>query len=99
MSPTIADGDVLLVRFGAPVARGDVVLVRWPQRPEQLSVKRAEHPGCDGWWVRGDNPFGSTDSRTLGPADVLGVARVRLWPRPGRFRRPVGGAAPDPSSQ
>jgi hypothetical protein len=39
----------------------------------------------DGWWVHGDNPFGSTDSRELGPADVVAVVRARLWPRPGRI--------------
>ena len=82
MSPTLADGDVVLVRFDATVRAGDVVLVRWPARPEQLSVKRAEHPVGDGWWVRGDNPFGSTDSRTRGPAAVVAGARARLWPRP-----------------
>ncbi|MBW0102478.1 S26 family signal peptidase [Pseudonocardia sp. KRD-291] len=85
MSPTLADGDVVLVSFGATVRPGEVVLVRWPARPGQLSVKRAERPVDDGWWVRGDNPFGSTDSRTLGPAAVLAVARARLWPRPGRL--------------
>jgi hypothetical protein len=36
--------------------------------------------------VRGDNPFGSTDSSTLGPAQVRAVVRGRLWPRPGRLR-------------
>lgn len=86
MSPTLADGDVVLVRFGVTVRAGDVVLVRWPARPGQLSVKRAQRPAGDGWWVRGDNPFGSTDSRTLGPAGVVAVARGRLWPRPGRLR-------------
>ncbi|MCO1660136.1 S26 family signal peptidase [Pseudonocardia sp. S2-4] len=87
MSPTLSDGDVVLARFGAPVRVGDVVLVRWAARPGQLSVKRAVRPGADGWWVRGDNPFGSTDSRALGPATVLAVVRTRLWPRPGRLRR------------
>lgn len=86
MSPTLADGDVVLVRFGAPVRAGDVVLVRWPHRPGQLSVKRAERPVAGGWWARGDNPFGSTDSRTLGAAEVLAVVRLRVWPRPGRLR-------------
>jgi nickel-type superoxide dismutase maturation protease len=86
MSPTLGDGDVVLVRFGAPVRAGDVVLVTWPGRPGQLSVKRAVRPEGDGWWVLGDNPFGSTDSRTLGPADVSAVVRRRLWPRPGRLR-------------
>lgn len=93
MSPALADGDVVLVRFGAAVRAGDVVLVRWPARPGQLSVKRAERPVAGGWWVRGDNPFGSTDSRTLGPAEVVAVVRARCWPRPGRVpaATPPGG--------
>jgi phage repressor protein C with HTH and peptisase S24 domain len=86
MSPTLHDGDVVLARFGAPPRPGDVVLVGWAARPEQLSVKRAVHAEADGWWVLGDNPFGSTDSRTLGPAQVLGVVRARLWPHPRSLR-------------
>jgi phage repressor protein C with HTH and peptisase S24 domain len=85
MSPTLHDGDVVLVRFGAGAEAGDVVLVRWAARPEQLSVKRAARPSERGWWVLGDNPFGSTDSRTLGPAEVLAVVRWRLWPQPRRL--------------
>lgn len=85
MSPALADGDVVLVRFGARVRSGAVVLVRWAARPEQLSVKRALRPVGEGWWVEGDNPFGSTDSRTLGPAEVTGVVHARLWPRPRRL--------------
>jgi phage repressor protein C with HTH and peptisase S24 domain len=88
MSPTLHDGDVVLVRFGAPVRTGDVVLVRWAERPRQLSVKRAMRPSGTGWWVLGDNPFGSTDSRALGPADVIAVVRWQLWPRPGRLGAP-----------
>ncbi|MFC4944030.1 S26 family signal peptidase [Pseudonocardia sp. GCM10023141] len=91
MSPTLGDGDVVLARFGRITRSGDVVLVRWSSRPGQLSVKRAVRPDGAGWWVLGDNPDGSTDSRTLGPADVVGVVRLRLWPRPGRLRaRPDG---------
>ena len=86
MSPALHDGDVVLVRFGASAQVGDVVLVRWAARPEQLSVKRAVRAVDDGWWVHGDNPFGSTDSRQLGPAQVVAVVRLRLWPRPGRIR-------------
>ncbi len=86
MSPTLTDGDVVLVRFAAGVRPGDVVLVRWCARPGQLSVKRAARVDGDGWWVLGDNPAGSTDSRALGPAEVLAVVRSRLWPRPGRLR-------------
>ncbi|MFC5995049.1 S26 family signal peptidase [Pseudonocardia hispaniensis] len=90
MAPTLSDGDVVLVRFGSVVTPGDVVLVRWAGRPDQLSVKRAERREVDGWWVLGDNPDGSTDSRQLGAAEVLAVVRRRLWPRPGRLRaRPI----------
>lgn len=88
MSPALADGDVVLVRFGARVRPGDVVLVTWDSRPGGLSVKRAVHPDGDGWHVRGDNPYGSTDSASLGPARVRAVARLRLVPRPGRIPAP-----------
>jgi phage repressor protein C with HTH and peptisase S24 domain len=87
MSPALRDGDVVVVRFGAAVRPGDAVLVRWASRPGQLSVKRAVRAAGGGWWVRGDNAFGSTDSDVLGPAQVVAVVRARLWPRPGRVPR------------
>jgi nickel-type superoxide dismutase maturation protease len=96
MSPTLADGDIVLVRMDARVQRGQVVLVRWTSRPGQLSVKRAVRPQPGGWEVRGDNPFGSTDSRQLGPAQVIAVVRLRLWPRPGRLPRLDRPAEPGP---
>lgn len=88
MSPALSDGDVVLARFGAVPRPGDVVLVRWAARPGQLSVKRAVRAEGGGWWVRGDNPFASTDSDVLGAAQVLAVVPVRLWPRPRRLRSP-----------
>jgi len=90
MSTALSDGDVVLAHFGRTARPGDVVLVRWSQRPEQLSVKRAVRAAGAQWWVEGDNPFGSTDSRTLGPAEVVAVVTHRLWPRPRRLRRPSG---------
>lgn len=87
MVPTLRSGDVVFVSLRARPVPGSVVLVRWPSRPRQLSVKRAVCREDGGWHVVGDNPFGSTDSRELGPAEVVGVVRVRLWPRPGRLRR------------
>jgi len=90
MSPVLRDSDVVLARFGAVARPGDVVLVRWQARPGQLSVKRAAYRRDSGWWVLGDNLDGSTDSRTLGPAQVVAVVRLRLWPRPGSLRpRPL----------
>jgi phage repressor protein C with HTH and peptisase S24 domain len=90
MAPTLSSGDVVLVRRGRTPRSGDVALVVWAARPRQLSVKRVVEARDGGWFVVGDNPFGSTDSRELGAADVLGVVTCRLWPRPGRLseRRP-----------
>ncbi|MGZ6807667.1 MAG: S24/S26 family peptidase [Mycobacteriaceae bacterium] len=88
MSPTLSDGDIVLARMNVAVRSGVVVLVRWSQRPGQLSVKRAVRHELDGqWYVLGDSPDGSTDSRTLGPATVVGVIACRLWPKPARLDR------------
>jgi hypothetical protein len=85
MAPTLDDGDVVLARPGAACRPGEVALVSWPDRPEQLSVKRLALGFDDGsWFAVGDAPTASTDSRTLGPARAQGPVRWRLWPRPGR---------------
>ena len=86
MAPTLRDHDVVLVRVRRSAHAGEVVLVRWPARPGQLAVKRAVRRRGDGWHAEGDNAAGSTDSRELGVAEVVGVVRYRLWPRPGRIR-------------
>ncbi|MGH3492784.1 MAG: S26 family signal peptidase [Sciscionella sp.] len=86
MVPTLCEGDRVIAEMAAAVEVGAVVLVTWESRPGQLSVKRAVRPAGAAWWVRGDNAAASTDSRSLGPATVLGVLRWRWWPRPGRIR-------------
>ncbi len=88
MSPVLRDGDVVLVLPGGRPRSGAVVLVRWPSRPSQLSVKRVVGRSGAGWHVLGDNPDGSTDSRTLGPAEVVATVPCRLWPAP-RWLRPT----------
>jgi nickel-type superoxide dismutase maturation protease len=85
MAPTLADGDVVLARRGRRPRAGEVVVVTWAARPEQLSIKRAVRPDGDGWCVVGDNELASTDSRELGVAAVHGVIRWRMWPRPRRL--------------
>jgi nickel-type superoxide dismutase maturation protease len=89
MSPTVRSGDRLLVRrvAAADVRIGDVVLARFPTRPDLLVVKRVRRAVDGGHWVEGDNPFVTDDSRAFGPAVVVGRVVARLWPRPGR----VGG--------
>lgn len=88
MSPTVRSGDRLLVRrLRSPgaVRSGDVVLARFPARPELLVVKRVRRPVPGGHWVEGDNPLVADDSRAFGVAVVVGRIVLRLWPRPGRL--------------
>ncbi|SEF82843.1 nickel-type superoxide dismutase maturation protease [Thermomonospora echinospora] len=86
MSPTLREGDLLLVRRGGrPVAAGDVVVARHPTEAERLIVKRAVHRADDGWWLESDNQraAGRQDSWDFGAVpDGLVVGRVvaRYWP-------------------
>ncbi|HSL08813.1 MAG TPA: nickel-type superoxide dismutase maturation protease [Pseudonocardiaceae bacterium] len=98
MSPTLSDGDVVLASLRARPRPGAVVLVRWAQRPGQLSVKRVVGRHGNGWWVLGDNPDGSTDSRQLGPADPIAVVIARLWPAPRPLPRRSSSWQPPPSA-
>ena len=90
MRPTLAAGDRLLVRYGARVEAGAVVVARLADGT--VAVKRAverrtTRTGAPAWWLLGDNPAG-VDSRHRGPvpdSDVLGVAVARVWPRPRRL--------------
>lgn len=92
MTPTLRPGDRLLVRYGAAVAEGDLVLARLADGT--LAVKRAAHAattgsGAPGWFLLSDNPDEGVDSRHRGAVDrraVLGVVRGRVWPWPGRVR-------------
>ena len=87
MSPTVRHGDRLLVRRvrpGGRVREGDVVLARFPSRPELLVVKRVRRAVPGGHRVEGDNPLVTDDSRAFGTAVVVGRVVARLWPRPGR---------------
>jgi nickel-type superoxide dismutase maturation protease len=91
MSPTVRDGDRLLVRRlrpGAAVRPGTVVLARFPSRPALLVVKRVRRLVPGGSWVVGDNSLVTDDSRTFGVAVPVGRVVARLWPRPGRLAGP-----------
>jgi nickel-type superoxide dismutase maturation protease len=102
MAPTLAPGDWALVVTPRRFRAGDVVVVEHPGRPGYEMVKRIRAtPGelvgertlaADEFWVEGDLPAASTDSRHFGPIgrDEL-KAKVLLiyWPRDrrGRIRR------------
>jgi nickel-type superoxide dismutase maturation protease len=83
MVPALRDGQRVLVWLARPrrtPAVGRVVLVELPGGP--LAIKRLAAIGADGRVeVSGDNPYGSTDSRQLGPlpaAAIRGVVLCRL---------------------
>ena len=88
MAPTLYDGDVVLVRHGATIRTGDVVLARFRSMPDTYVLKRADRPAPDGWLVRSDNDAAIGDSRTHGVAEVLGRVVLR-WPRGRRLPLPV----------
>jgi phage repressor protein C with HTH and peptisase S24 domain len=87
MAPTLLPGDWLLVRHGARVRPGSLVLARFRHRPDLLVIKRAVGESDGGWLLASDNARQGSDSRQYGVADVL-AAVVRVWPRggpPGRL--------------
>jgi phage repressor protein C with HTH and peptisase S24 domain len=85
MVPTLRHGDRVLVRYGARLRPGDVVLARYRTLPDRVVVKRAEREQDGGWWLSSDNAFAGGDSAAHGIADVL--ARVLLVVRSGIPRR------------
>jgi nickel-type superoxide dismutase maturation protease len=98
MSPTVRHGDRLVVRRvddPTAVRPGDVVLARFPSRPELLVVKRVRRAVPGGHWVEGDNPLVTDDSRAFGTAVVVGRVLARLRPRPGRLP-PAPASPPSP---
>ena len=91
MQPHLYAGDCVLIRRGARARRGDVVLVRRPDRPELLVVKRVWDVLSDGrLWLAGDNPTHSDDSREFGAVAASAVEGRVVW-RYRPLRRATGG--------
>jgi nickel-type superoxide dismutase maturation protease len=99
MVPTLMPGDWALVVDGRRPRRGDVFVVEHPGRPGYEIVKRIVGlPGDrigdrslagDEYWIEGDRPDASTDSRQFGPVRREHLkARVVLiyWPKERRRR-------------
>jgi len=89
MAPTLRAGDWALAVSGRPVRRGVVVVVQHPVRPGLEIVKRVVAGpgdvapdgrvlGVDQWWVEGDAPVDSTDSRHFGPIHRHHI-RAAVW--------------------
>jgi hypothetical protein len=98
MAPTLLPGDWALAVTRRSIRRWDIVVVGHPRRPGFEMVKRVVgipdelSPAgaileADEWWVEGDSPAESTDSRHFGPVRTQHIkATVRLiyWPPPRR---------------
>jgi len=93
MAPTLLPGDFLIAVRSGPVRRRALVVVEHPARGGLEMVKRVTAMpgelvegvvlGPDEYWMVGDDPDASTDSRTLGavPREAIrGIVRARYWP-------------------
>ena len=83
MRPRLLPGDRLLVHYGRTPTPGQLVVARFADGT--VAVKRAVEQRDAGWWLLSDNQEAGVDSRHRGAVaveDVLGVVRLRLWPRP-----------------
>ena len=85
MVPVLRTGDLVIVRHGAHIHPGDVVLARFADL-DRWVLKRAVRAVDGGWWVESDNATAGGDSRTHGAAEVS--ARVVLVLRRWRIGRP-----------
>jgi nickel-type superoxide dismutase maturation protease len=94
MRPTLAPGDWLVATRAGRVRPRSIVVVEHPARPGILMIKRVRclpgdvdptgtKLGPEEYWIVGDRPEASTDSRVLGPVPrsaIRGVARLRYGP-------------------
>jgi len=89
MLPALAPGERLLVLRGARPRTGALVVVRDPDEPSRLLVKRVAGVTERGVVIAGDNAGASRDSRVLGPVArelVLGRPWYRYAPAASRGR-------------
>jgi nickel-type superoxide dismutase maturation protease len=71
MEPAVRNGQWWVVRKGAKLRQGDVVFLQHPKRSD------LSHRESNGWWVLGDNPRESDDSRQFGVVpDNLIIGRL-----------------------
>lgn len=82
MLPTLKNGDGILIDQDAKIGVGDIVLSKHPFKKSVILVKRVSEIDENGkYFLVGDNPSESTDSRTFGALSakhILGKAVCRL---------------------
>ena len=91
MTPTLSDGDRLLVSYRRVPQPGALVVARLADGTvavKRATERRTTRDGRWAWWLLSDNPAEGVDSRHRGPvseADVIAVIVARIWPRPRRL--------------
>jgi nickel-type superoxide dismutase maturation protease len=82
MLPTLKNGDGILIDADAKISAGDIILAKHPFKKSVIILKRlAEIDENGNYFLVGDNPAESTDSRTFGAISakhILGKAVCRL---------------------
>lgn len=73
MAPHLRAGDWVLIHRTRRVRPGQVVAFADPREPRRLLVKRVQRATPGGWFVLGDNPARSTDSREFGAVPAAAV--------------------------
>ncbi len=87
MAPTYHDGDWLLALWGGQCKVGQVLIIEREERPGIYLVKRLVRIEDGKYWVQGDNPLASTDSRQWGLLNSQEIqGRVLLRYRRGAAR-------------
>jgi len=91
MTPTLDDGDLLLVSYRRAVRPGVLVVARLADGTvavKRATERRTSRTGAPAWWLLSDNPDEGVDSRHRGAvpdSEVIAVTLIRLWPRPRRL--------------
>ena len=71
MLPALNDGDAVMISGNSTVAVGDIVLAQHPYKQSVRILKRVAAIDKNGRYsLVGDNPGGSTDSRTFGTVSI-----------------------------
>ena len=82
MSPGLTSGDKVIVDQRASIVVGDIVLADHPYKQNSRLIKRVtEISGSGEYFLTGDNPDESTDSRTFGKLHsdhIIGKVTCRL---------------------
>ena len=94
MTPTLNDGEFVLVDRRRRLQSGDLVVAQHPAETDLLIIKRVAAVHVDSVVLSSDNPLAGTDSRIWGPVPtdrVVGVVTLVL-------DRPAKGLKKGPSA-